>query len=97
MDKCRTRTGIAALVFTALLLAFNWPVLTIPATGTLLSWLFITWGLAIALLGLAALVNAHGRRSGQARNGQQHAEDACELPDGRLLPPFDDRPGSGDV
>ncbi len=54
MDNCWGRSGVFALVFAALLLAFNWPLLSIPGPGQLLGWLFAAWVAAIALLGLAA-------------------------------------------
>jgi hypothetical protein len=48
------KPGISRFVFVALLLVFNWPVLSIPAPGNVFAWLFIVWGLAIALLFLVA-------------------------------------------
>ncbi|MBA4358239.1 MAG: hypothetical protein Q7U56_13885 [Humidesulfovibrio sp.] len=48
------KPGIFRFVFVALLLVFNWPVLSIPAPAALFGWLFTVWGLAIALLFLAA-------------------------------------------
>jgi hypothetical protein len=54
MDNCWGRSGVFALVFAVLLLAFNWPILSIPGPGHLLGWLFAAWGAAIVLLGLAA-------------------------------------------
>lgn len=54
MESCRTRTGIAAFVFATLLVAFNWPLLSIPPRGGLLFWLFGAWVLGIGLLALAA-------------------------------------------
>ncbi len=48
------KPGIFRFVFVALLLVFNWPVLSIPAPAALFGWLLTVWGLAIALLFLAA-------------------------------------------
>lgn len=54
MDNCWGRSGAFALVFAALLLVFNWPLLSIPGAGHLLGWLFAAWAAAIILLALAA-------------------------------------------
>jgi hypothetical protein len=48
------KPGISLFLFVALTLLFNWPLLSIPASQGLLGWLFCAWGLAIALLFLAA-------------------------------------------
>lgn len=48
------KPGISRFVFVALLLVFNWPVLSIPAPQNLFGWLFTAWGLAVALLFLVA-------------------------------------------
>ncbi|MBU1042149.1 MAG: hypothetical protein KKF77_13720 [Proteobacteria bacterium] len=48
------RPGISLFLFVALTLLFNWPLLSIPASDGLFGWLFCAWGLAIALLFLAA-------------------------------------------
>ncbi|MDO9633195.1 MAG: hypothetical protein Q7I92_14950 [Humidesulfovibrio sp.] len=48
------KPGISRFIFVALLLVFNWPLLSIPASKNLFAWLFTAWGLAIALLFLAA-------------------------------------------
>lgn len=48
------KPGISLFLFVALLLVFNWPLLSIPASDGLFGWLFSAWGLAIALLLLAA-------------------------------------------
>ena len=48
------KPGISRFVFVALLLVFNWPLLSIPASEHLLGWLFAAWGLAIVLLFLVA-------------------------------------------
>ncbi|MDP3426277.1 MAG: hypothetical protein Q8S17_02710 [Humidesulfovibrio sp.] len=48
------KPGISLFFFVALTLLFNWPLLSIPASEGLLGWLFCAWGLAIALLFLAA-------------------------------------------
>ena len=45
-----SKPGISRLVFLALVLAFNWPLLTIPTGEYLLYWLFSAWALAIAIL-----------------------------------------------
>lgn len=67
MESCRTRTGIAAFVFAVLLLAFNWPLLSIPPRGALLVWLFCAWVLGIGLLALAArCADPAGRQGGEA-------------------------------
>lgn len=96
MHNDRVRTGMASFVFATLLLIFNWPVMSIPRAGTLLSWLFGAWGLAIALLGLAAFFAARGERG-------QVCPPADSEPGGKASPfdgvsdCLDDRPGSGDV
>ncbi|MDP2847806.1 MAG: hypothetical protein Q8O35_06385 [Humidesulfovibrio sp.] len=54
MVNCWGRPGMFSFVFAALLLVFNWPVLSIPEGGELLAWLFGAWALAIALLRFAA-------------------------------------------
>lgn len=67
MESCRTRSGIAAFVFAILLLAFNWPLLSIQPRGMLLLWLFCAWGLGIGLLALAArCADPAGRQGGEA-------------------------------
>ena len=48
------KPGISLFLFVALTLLFNWPLLSIPASDGLFGWLFCAWGLAIALLFLAA-------------------------------------------
>lgn len=48
------KPGISLFLFVALSLVFNWPLLSIPASDRLFGWLFSAWGLAIALLFLAA-------------------------------------------
>jgi hypothetical protein len=48
------KPGLSRFVFVLLLLVFNWPLLSIPAPGSLFAWLFTAWGLAIVLLFLAA-------------------------------------------
>lgn len=54
MDNCWGRAGMFSFVFAALLLVFNWPVLSIPEGHMLLGWLFAAWALAIVLLAVAA-------------------------------------------
>lgn len=54
MDNCWGRSGVFGLVLAALLLVFNWPLMSIPGPGHLLGWLFAAWAAAIVLLGLAA-------------------------------------------
>lgn len=54
MDNCWGRAGMFSFVFAALLLVFNWPVLSIPQGNALLGWIFAAWAVAIMLLGLAA-------------------------------------------
>lgn len=44
------RTRLFCLAFVAMLLAFNWPLMSIPGPGKLLAWLFEAWGAAIVLL-----------------------------------------------
>lgn len=106
MQNSRARTGIAGFVFAALLLVFNWPVLSIPAAGGLLSWLFAAWGAGIGLLALTALLAARAQRT--------QASQRCEAAPGLLDPEgaggpgkagganpqgdlTDERPGCGDV
>lgn len=48
------KPGLSRFVFAALLVLFNWPLLSIPGPGALFGWLFILWGLAIILLFLSA-------------------------------------------
>ncbi len=48
------KPGLSLFIFVALLLVFNWPLLSIPAPESLFGWLFTAWGLAIALLFLVA-------------------------------------------
>lgn len=94
MHNQRARTGIAAFVFAILLLLFNWPVLSIPAPGRLLAWLFCAWGLAIALLGLAAFLAGRAeRRQGAGPAGPECAPGPLDS----LGDCLDDRPGGGDV
>jgi len=94
MHNDRARTGIAAFVFAILLLLFNWPLMSIPAPGTLLSWLFAAWGLAIALLGLAAFYAARAERG---QGGAPTEPECTASPLDSLGECLDDRPGSGDV
>lgn len=106
MQNIRARTGIAGFVFAALLLVFNWPVMSIPAAGGLLSWLFVAWGAGIALLALTALLCTQvERRQAAQRRG---ADPSLLGPDdvggpgqpGRTNPQddlTDERPGCGDV
>lgn len=44
------RTRLFCLAFVAMLLAFNWPIVSIPGPGRLLAWLFGAWAAAIGLL-----------------------------------------------
>lgn len=60
------KPGISCFLFVALLLVFNWPLLSIPAPAHLLGWLFTAWALAIALLFLAAR-RARGKDAGPAQ------------------------------
>ena len=46
--------GVHSLIFVALLVLFNWPVLSIPDAQALPLWLLGVWTLAIALLWLAS-------------------------------------------
>lgn len=48
------KTGLRRLLFAALILIFNWPLLSIPASGALAWYLFGAWAGAIALLYLSA-------------------------------------------
>jgi len=48
------KPGVSRFIFVALLLVFNWPILSIPKPENLFGWLFAAWGLAIGLLFLAA-------------------------------------------
>lgn len=110
MQNIRARTGIAGFVFAALLLVFNWPVMSIPAAGGLLSWLFVVWGAGIGLLALTALLCTQVDR-GQAAQ-RRGADPGLLGPDstggpglpGRANPQddltddlTDERPGCGDV
>lgn len=54
MDNHWGRSGAFGLVFAALVLVFNWPLLSIPGPGRLLGWLLAAWIAGIALLALAA-------------------------------------------
>lgn len=47
------KPGVFRFLFVALLLVFNWPLLSIPAPEDLFGWLFTAWALAIVLLFLA--------------------------------------------
>lgn len=96
MHNYRARTGVASFVFATLLLIFNWPVMSIPKTGTLLCWLFGAWGLGIALLGLAAFFAARGER-GQVCPPPAPGTENGGGPPGIATDPLDDRPGCGDV
>lgn len=96
MRESRTRTGIASFVFAILLLIFNWPVMSIPAPGKLLSWLFGAWLAAIALLGLAAASAARAERRLACPPPDLGMENGGD-PLGIATPPLDDRPGCGDV
>jgi len=94
MKDSRARTGVASFVFAILLLLFDWPVMSTPGAGGLLAWLFGAWGLAIALLGLAAFLACRCER----RKADSPPEPGCgdsvlDLPTQGL----DDRPGCGDV
>jgi len=94
MKDSQARTGVASFVFAILLLIFNWPVMSIPGAGGMLAWLFGAWGLAIALLVLAAFL---ARRCERRKVGAP-PEPGCggallDLPTEGL----DDRPGCGDV
>lgn len=106
MQNIRARTGIAGFVFAALLLVFNWPVMSIPAAGGLLSWLFVAWGAGIALLALTALLASRAQRRQDAQ--RCGADPGLLGPDdvggpgqpGRANPQddlTDERPGCGDV
>ena len=44
------KPGLSRFIFVALLLVFNWPLLSIPTGECLFAWLFAAWGLAIAIL-----------------------------------------------
>jgi len=48
------KPGVSRFIFVALLLVFNWPILSIPKPENLFGWLFAAWGLAIGLLFLVA-------------------------------------------
>jgi hypothetical protein len=48
------KPGVSRFIFVALLLVFNWPILSIPKPENLFGWLFAAWGLAIGLLFLAS-------------------------------------------
>lgn len=106
MQNIRARTGIAGFVFAALLVVFNWPVMSIPAAGGLLSWLFAVWGAGIVLLALTALLSTQVDRRQAAQRCE--AEAALLGPEGSGGPGqpgkqnpqhdlTDERPGCGDV
>ncbi|HWR03542.1 MAG TPA: hypothetical protein VN419_05940 [Humidesulfovibrio sp.] len=82
MDNCWGRSGVFGLVFAALLLVFNWPLMSIPGPGHLLGWLFAAWAAAIVLLLLAA----------------RGVSASCLPPrDDGVPPPREDASGPGDV
>jgi hypothetical protein len=71
------KPGLSCLLFVALLMLFNWPVLSIPEPKNLFGWLFAVWGVAILLLFLAARGSAGGNEAkkppqapGQEKTGQ---------------------------
>lgn len=110
MQNSRARTGIAGFVFAALLVVFNWPVMSIPAAGGLLSWLFAAWGAGIALLALTALLAARLERRQAAQRcgaapgllgpddiGGPGQPDALRPQDDLMDDLTDERPGCGDV
>lgn len=106
MQNNRARTGIAAFVFAALLVVFNWPVMSIPAAGSLLSWLFVAWAGGIALLALTARLSTLAERRQAAQScGPEPTLFGPDGPGGpgqpRKANPHDDltdeRPGCGDV
>lgn len=45
-----SKPDLSRLIFLALVLVFNWPLLSIPTGQHLLFWLFAAWALAIAVL-----------------------------------------------
>ncbi len=48
------QAGLFRLIFVALLVLFNWPVLSIPGPQTLPLWLLGVWALGIACLWFAS-------------------------------------------
>jgi len=94
MKDSRARTGVASFVFALLLLIFNWPVMSIPGPGKLLAWLFGAWGLAIALLMLAAFLACRCELRKTGAPADPGCGDAALDP---ALKGLDDRPGCGDV
>ena len=110
MQNSRARTGMAGFVFAALLVVFNWPAMSIPAAGGLLSWLFVAWGAGIALLALTArLCTQVERRQAAQRRGADPSllgpgggdglgQPGRANPQGDLTDDLtDERPGCGDV
>jgi hypothetical protein len=97
------KSGLSLFVFVALLLVFNWPLLSIPSSKYLFGWLFTAWALAIALLFLVAH-GAWGKDAGPAESAQprgpEHAEAGPEAgPDNGPDNGVDAGPGArnGDV
>ncbi|SNS21726.1 hypothetical protein SAMN04488503_3233 [Humidesulfovibrio mexicanus] len=88
MESCRTRSGIAAFVFAILLVAFNWPMMSIPPRGGLLFWLFGAWVLGIGLLALAARCADPDRRPRTPVEPGAATGESCT---------GDERAGGGDV
>lgn len=54
MNSVLERTGIFRFIFIALLVLFNWPLLSIPSPQMLPFWLFGVWALAVVLMWLAS-------------------------------------------
>jgi len=54
------QAGLFRFIFVALLVLFNWPVLSIPGPLALPVWLLGIWALAVALLWFASRSVPHG-------------------------------------
>lgn len=88
------KPGVSYFLFALLVVAFNWPLLSIPGPERLFAWLFAAWALTIALLFLVA----QGFRSEEAQasappapEGPERAEAGPEAEDPRP----DQGPGAG--
>ncbi|GEM_PF-2336268 len=66
------KPGLSRFIFVALVLVFNWPLLSIPTGKFLFFWLFSAWALAIAILFAAARWTA-GRDAASRANASPTA------------------------
>ncbi|MBI5520251.1 MAG: hypothetical protein HY916_09340 [Desulfovibrio sp.] len=99
MGNCWSRTGFFVLIFAALLLAFNWPLMGIPRPGALLGWLFGAWGRGVGLLARAARGAAAACGPPPEEDTAPSADDPGAKPAGGFLNDSsqDTLPGAGDV